>query len=101
MRQLSQLQKTLIFAFSLSAVSASYAASIQLTANKSVSSCSYLDPITIDIVALSAGIFLIIESLVDIFHHPDSFISKQLTRCVRMAFGSAIVSIHILQFIHK
>ncbi|MBU1999222.1 MAG: hypothetical protein ABIG46_00475 [Candidatus Omnitrophota bacterium] len=78
-----------------------FAAYIQLTANKSVNSCSYLDPLIIDIVALIAGFFLICESLVDIFFHKQSPVVKQLVRCVRMAFGSAIVTIHILQFIHK
>lgn len=98
---MSQLQKSLALAVAMSGATASIAASIQLTANKSVSSCSYLDPITIDIVALVVGCFLVIESLVDIIQHRDSFVLKQLTRCVRMAFGSAIMTIHILQFIHK
>ena len=101
MENTSPLRKTLIFSILLSAFSSSCAAYIQLSANKRVSSCSYLDPITVDIAACIGGCFLVIESLVDIIKHRDSLLRHQLTRYCRMAFGSAVIAIHIIQFIHK
>lgn len=101
MEPMPPIKKTLALAAAMSGATSFIAAFIQLGANKKVSSCSYLDPVIIDITAFTAGCFLVVESLVDIFYHRDSPVSKQLTRCVRMAFGSAIVTIHVLQFVHK
>lgn len=95
------LIKTLILAAAMSSASGYSAYSIQTAANKKVSACSYLDPITIDIVAFLAGVFLIIESLVDIFKHKDSLVHSQIVRCLRLCFGTSIVVIHVMQFIHK
>jgi len=97
----SPLKKTLILATAMASGSGYFAYHIQATANKKVSGCSYLDPITIDVVAFLAGVFLMIESLVDIFKHKDSLIHSQLTRCFRLCFGTSIVVIHVMQFIHK
>jgi hypothetical protein len=74
---------------------------VQYQANRSVSSCSYLDPVIIDVLATVFAIFLIIEGLVEIFRYRDYPLFKQLTRSIRVCLGFAILTIHIMQFIHK
>jgi len=100
-KPITALKKTLILAAFMASGSGYVAYNIQATANKKVSGCSYLDPITIDIVAFLAGVFLIVESLVDIFKHKDSPVHSQFIRCLRLCFGTSIVVIHVMQFIHK
>ncbi len=95
------LAKALILAIAMSGASGYLAYRIQSEASSRVAGCSYLDPITVDIVAFIVGMFLIIESLVDICKHKDSLIHSQITRCLRMCFGTSIVVIHIMQFMHK
>lgn len=97
----SPLTKTLALAFSLSICSGYLSFIIQTSANKRVSSCSYLDPLTVDIFALAIAVFLFIEGLVSIFKHKESKIASQLSRCLRMCIGTSIFVIHILQFLHK
>jgi hypothetical protein len=97
----THLTKTLLFTFSLSIATSSIAFIIQSNANRSVTSCSYLDPITIDICALVFAAFLILEGLWDIYRHKRSFLKSQLTRSIRVSMGFAILTTHILQFIHK
>lgn len=101
MRLHKRLVTSLGFSIFLSFISSCVAYAIQLQANQAVNSCSYLDPIIIDIVALCAGIFLIAESLVDIVKHKESVFVQQLSRCARMCLGSSVVTIHIMQFLHK
>ncbi len=77
-------------------------AAIQLTGqNKITLACSYLDPIIIDVLALSAALFLIIEGIVRIFRNSKQPVKKQVTRIVRIAFGFAILILHIIQILHK
>lgn len=64
-------------------------------------SCSYLDPITIDVFAFMAGLFLVSEGAYKIIKYKHVSVGGQFTRIVRVAFGLAIITIHILQFIHK
>ena len=97
----NRLRRTLTVAFTSSGLCSYVAYLIQSEANKSVDSCSYLDPITIDIFALVAGLFLIVESFADILKHRDHRLQRQITRCLRMCLGAAIVTVHIMQFIHK
>ena len=97
----SPLTKTLVLAFSLCLCSGYLGFIIQTSANKRVSSCSYLDPITVDIFALIITVFLFIEGLVAIFNHKESKVASQITRCLRMCIGSGIFVVHVLQFIHK
>jgi len=97
----SLLARSLTLAFVMASACGYYAYTIQATANNHVSGCSYLDPITVDIVAFLAGMFLIIEAFIDIIKHKDSLVRKQITRCIRMSFGTSIVVIHVMQFIHK
>ena len=74
---------------------------LQVTAEKSLSKCSYLDPITIDILAFCGGLFLIVEGLFSIHKNENNKVVTQLTRITRVTLGVAIVTIHIIQFIHK
>ena len=97
----SPLTKTLALAFSSSFCSGYLSFVIQTNANKQVSSCSYLDPITIDIFALAVAVFLFIEGLVSICKHKESKVTSQLSRCLRMCIGTGIFVIHVLQFLHK
>ena len=69
--------------------------------NKIAVGCSYLDPITIDFLAFFAALFLFVEGFARIIEHPNASIKRQLTRILRIAFGCAIMTLHIIQFIHK
>ncbi|OIP24328.1 hypothetical protein AUK11_03550 [bacterium CG2_30_37_16] len=77
------------------------AAYIQFTGQSKINaSCSYLDPITIDIMAFLAALFLVIDGISDLFSakNLDAKIWRIYTRTF---FGVAIVTLHIIQFIHK
>lgn len=69
--------------------------------SKIVEGCSYLDPITIDFLAFLAALFLVIEGFARIVEHPAVSLKRQTTRIIRIAFGCAILTLHIVQFIHK
>jgi hypothetical protein len=74
---------------------------IQNQANHSVTSCSYLDPISVDILATIFAFFLISEGLFDIFRCKHYPLKSQLTKSIRVGLGFAILTIHVMQFIHK
>ena len=74
---------------------------IQSTANRSVNSCSYLDPITVDIAAMIIGLFIFGEGLYDFYRHIKTASIHQLARCARVGIATAIITIHVMQFIHK
>jgi|TARA_B100001971_G_scaffold175959_1_gene169807 Na+/H+ antiporter NhaD/arsenite permease-like protein len=97
----SNLKKTLIATFFSSFIAILLAISIQLNGQKSTNGCSYLDPIIIDILAFLAGIFLIIEGLARVYEHPNATIKRQLTRIIRIMAGFGILTLHVMQFIHK
>ena len=63
--------------------------------------CSYLDPITLDFLAFFAGLFLFIEGFARIFEHPSASLKRQFTRIIRISFGAGLLTLHIMQFIHK
>ena len=63
--------------------------------------CSYLDPITIDMLAFLVALFLIVEGFYKIFQNKNAKFQKQFTRSIRIGMGFAILTIHIMQFIHK
>ena len=69
--------------------------------NKINELCSYLDPWIVDILAFIAALFLIIEGTFKIIIHGNANWKWQLSRVVRVAFGCAILTLHIMQFIHK
>jgi hypothetical protein len=74
---------------------------IQYQANRSVSSCSYLDPISVDIWATVFAIFLILEGFLDISNHKHFPLKKQFTKSIRVGLGFSILTIHVMQFIYK
>lgn len=75
---------------------------MQMQAGKKIlAPCSYLDPISIDILAFGVGAFLILEGLVAIFSNKNYPALKQLTRISRVCIGSSIMVIHIIQLAHK
>ena len=92
---------TLLTTLLTSLIAIILAITVQLNGQKSLNACSYLDPIIIDILAFLAGVFLIVEGLARIFEHPNATIKRQLTRIIRIAAGFAILTLHIMQFIHK
>lgn len=96
-----QSSKTFSLLTAGSLVSVFFAGYIQNRASQTVSSCSYLDPVLIDVVALIAGFFLIVEGVLAIFRQRNIFWAYQLTRILRVCLGCSITTIHILQFIHK
>lgn len=94
--------KTRLFTFALCFVTMIISLLVQLNGQNSLENgCSYLDPVLIDILAFCIGIFLICEGAYRISEHKNMCIRNQFTRSVRMAIGVAIVTIHVLQFIHK
>jgi hypothetical protein len=74
---------------------------IQDQANRSTISCSYLDPIAVDIWATVFAIFLILEGIADIFKYKNYPLKSQFTKSIRVCLGFAILTIHTMQFIHK
>ena len=95
--------KTIIFTLILCLAVILLSAFVQLKSQKNISvlSCSYLDPITIDVLAFLAAIFLIFEGMYRIWEHKEVNLKKQITRSFRIAFGCAILTLHIMQFIYK
>ena len=78
---------------------------VQLTGEEALGDnaafCSYLDPLLIDILAIGIALFLIIEGFARIFEHPQATLKRQFTRFLRVGIGFAILTIHVLQFMHK
>jgi len=74
---------------------------VQTKGENTIPKCSYLDPITVDLVAFSVAIFLIIEGVYKLGTNKNKPFSQQFFRSVRVAIGFAILTIHIMQFLHK
>ena len=99
---MKNFNKTIIFTTTISILSVIGTLIIQLRGQNSVGKgCSYLDPILIDIMAFLVAVFLIIEGTYSIFKNKEEPLKNQITRSVRIAIGLTILTIHILQFIHK
>ncbi len=97
-----RLRKTLIFTAVLSFLVVISVAYIQLYGqNKITAGCSYLDPITIDLLAFFGALFLVIEGFIRIVEHGNASIKRQFTRIIRIAMGFTLLTLHIIQFIHK
>ena len=97
-----RLKKTLIITTIVSLIVIISVILIQLLGqSKIVQGCSYLDPMTIDLLAFCAALFLVIEGFARILEHPNATIPRQSTRMIRIAFGFAIITLHIIQVIHK
>lgn len=96
------LRKTLIVTSVCCLIVISLVIAIQLSGqNKIAVGCSYLDPITIDLLAFFAALFLVIEGFARIIEHPHASLHRQATRVIRICFGCAILTLHIIQFLHK
>lgn len=96
-------EKTIIFTIALAAITVIAILFVQLRADGLIGpiNCSYLDPVTVDFLAFAAALFLIIEGIYRLHEHKAFPLNKQLTRSIRIAFGCAIVTLHIMQFLHK
>jgi len=96
------LKRTLIVTLIVCLIVIAIATYVQLTGqSKLTEKCSYLDPITIDLLAFTAALFLFVEGIIRIIEHSSASLKRQLTRIIRVAFGTAIMTLHIIQFIHK
>ena len=96
------LKRVLIFTISVSVIVAILINLVQYYgASKITQNCSYLDPITIDLLAFVAGIFLVVEGYYKIIIDNNRTIKNNLTRVIRITAGTTIFILHIVQFIHK
>ncbi len=94
--------KTRLMTVSISLCAVIVAFFTQFNAQEKVQDkCSYLDPILIDILAFLAAIFLAIEGIYKIVKEKNKPLKSQFTRAIRVAFGFAIMTLHIMQFMHK
>ena len=93
--------RTLAFLIILSILAIVIAGGIQKNGERNVGSCSYLDPIEVDILAFLVGLFLVIEGFFRFYECKGRSLKKNLTRIMRIMVGFAILTIHTLQFIHK
>lgn len=99
---MDNIEKTLIWTIGLAFLTVIIVSYIQLYGQSTIESqCSYLDPPIIDYLAFSAALFLVIEGFVRIFEHTHASLKRQFTRIIRIVFGCAIMTLHIIQFIHK
>lgn len=96
-----RFEKTRIVLLTLCLTVIGVALFIQLNGQNQVEKCSYLDPITIDIFAFLAGLFLIGEGIYFIYKNKNLGMKNQIHRIIRVAFGCAIVTLHTIQFLHK
>jgi len=62
---------------------------------------SYLDPPIVDYLAFSGGLFLVAEGFYRIRQHRAARFVGHISRCLRCGLGSSILTIHIIQFLHK
>ena len=94
--------KTKLFTAGLCLVVIIVALTVQLRGQSFVQGgCSYLDPITVDLLAFAVAIFLVIEGTYRLSEHKNMGLKRQLTRSIRIAIGCAIITIHVLQFFAK
>ncbi len=95
-------RKTLWFTLALCSTTMITVLFVQIKAeNFLTSNCSYFDPVTIDLLAFLAALFLIFEGIYRILEHKKAPLKKQATRSIRIAFGCAIIALHLTQFFSK
>jgi len=97
----ANLSRVLLATFLLSLGTIFIAYRIQYQSSRLVNSCSYLDPISVDIWATVFAIFLILEGFLDILKYKLYPLKKQFTKSIRVGLGFAILTIHLMQFMHK
>jgi len=93
--------KTLLITFFSASICGIAMYTFQKNTNGRLSNCSYLDPVTIDYLAFSIALFLILEGMYDIYQHKYSNVRSQLRRCARVCTGVSIIMVHVLQLLHK
>lgn len=98
---INNLRNTVIFTLFLSLFTIISAFLVQKNANNNISKCSYLDPILIDVLAFLAALFLLIEGVYSIMKNKNQPLRQQWTRSIRIAFGCGILTLHLMQFLHK
>lgn len=98
---MKNIHKTTLFTAIISLISISGAYLVQIRAGKKVNLCSYLDPWIVDLLAFLAALFLVVEGAYKIYINREDSLKKQFTRSIRIAFGFAILTLHIMQFLHK
>jgi len=98
---MKNFHRTLTFTIALILVAISLSLLVQLEANTSIIQCSYLDPVIIDVLAFTAALFLVVEGFCRLLEHKNASLKRQFTRSIRIAFGFAILTLHIMQFVHK
>jgi len=100
--QKGSLERTLIVTAIVCLIVVVLVTCVQLFGQSKIAyGCSYLDPITIDLLAFLAALFLVVEGFARIIEHPHANLKRQTTRIIRIAFGCAILTLHIIQFVHK
>ena len=99
---MKNITKTNLFTLILSLLVVVLVVSVQIN-GKSASglSCSYLDPIYIDVLAFIAGLFLVLEGGYRIYEHKNNSLKKQFTRSIRIALGIGLLTLHVMQFLYK
>jgi hypothetical protein len=101
-KEANKLKRILIFTIIICVIAVITSSLVQLYGqNKINQQCSYLDPITIDFLAFAAALFLVIEGFARIIEHPAASFKRQFTRIIRIAFGFAIITLHLIQIMHK
>jgi len=96
------LRKTIILTVFLCLIVIVLVSFIQIYGQSEITQqCSYLDPVTIDLLAFFAALFLFFEGIIRVFKHSNETVKEQLTRVLRIAIGCAIITLHTIQFIHK
>mgnify|MGYP001574007242 CR=1 FL=1 len=95
------MKKPLLFAGVYSLLTIITVYFVQTRGAATTKACSYLDPIAIDILAFLAAVFLVVEGVTRIVKQPKDSWKVQLGRAIRIGFGCAIVTIHVLQAAHK
>ena len=99
---MKNIYKASLFTTILSTLFIALSISVQIRSqNKLTTSCSYVDPMTIDILAFMVTLFLIIEGIYRIGQEKDAPFKKQVTRGIRVSIGFAIFTIHIIQVLYK
>ena len=94
--------KTIVFTLILGILTIASALAVQVNANKLIgTSCSYIDPAVVDILAFFLAIFLILEGVYRIWEHKNDRLKKQITRSIRIAFGFGILTLHLVQISYK
>ena len=94
--------KTILMTVALSMLFAVASISTQVAGqNKLTTPCSYIDPVTINILAFIVTLFLMIEGIYKIYQEREIALKKQITRSLRVAAGFAIFVMHILQVLYK